>query len=150
MALDYQSSAVSYRDEAIRPRGAPADPGEDDDGADGLQNVCERFFYACQDANYNVIGIVSANGDLTERYEYTPYGQRTIFSRGWLLADIDDDGAVDLSDFTALSNEYATGDPDSRCDLDGDGVVGAGDYDFLNAYIGQAIADDPLVMHPKG
>ena len=32
-----------------------------------------------QDANYNVLGIVESDGDLKERYEYTPYGQRTIY-----------------------------------------------------------------------
>ncbi|QQE14014.1 RHS repeat-associated core domain-containing protein [Planctomycetota bacterium] len=36
--------------------------------------------YALQDANYNVLGIVNEFGTLAERYEYTPYGERTVFT----------------------------------------------------------------------
>ena len=118
------------------------------------ENVCERFFWVCQDANYNVIGVVSAAGDLTERYEYTPYGRQKIFSRGWLLADLDDDGVVGSSDMTIMSSEMGSGPPDSRADLDGDGDVDSADGNlFMNYYYGYlgdtAIADDPLVMHPR-
>ena len=35
--------------------------------------------WVCQDANYNVLGIVDSAGALIERYEYTPYGQRKTF-----------------------------------------------------------------------
>jgi RHS repeat-associated protein len=37
-------------------------------------------FFACQDANYNVLGLVNASGALVERYEYSPYGQRKVFA----------------------------------------------------------------------
>ena len=37
-------------------------------------------YWVCQDANYNVLGLVSSTGILKERYQYTPYGQRTGFS----------------------------------------------------------------------
>jgi len=44
-------------------------------------NTClDEPYYALQDANFNVLGIVDTNGDLDERYEYTPYGQRTIYT----------------------------------------------------------------------
>jgi len=37
--------------------------------------------YICQDANYNVVGVVTDNGGhLVERREYTPYGEATVFS----------------------------------------------------------------------
>ena len=62
------------------------------------ENLCERFFWVLQDANYNVLGLVNAAGKLIERYEYTPYGQRTIFSHGWNIADLDGDGDVDGAD----------------------------------------------------
>jgi len=39
----------------------------------GDNNLCDRFYYACQDANYNVLGVTDAAGVLVERYEYTPY-----------------------------------------------------------------------------
>jgi len=38
-----------------------------------------RGYYAQHDANFNVIGIVNAQGALVERYEYTPYGHRTVY-----------------------------------------------------------------------
>jgi len=34
------------------------------------------------------------SADLIERYEYTPYGQRTVYSHGWYLADVTQDGKV--------------------------------------------------------
>lgn len=51
------------------------------------ENVAERFFYALQDANYNVLGVIGKGGYLAERYEYTPYGQRTVYSHGVLSSD---------------------------------------------------------------
>lgn len=45
--------------------------------------TCDVFYWACQDANFNVLGMVDSEGVLKERYEYTPYGQRTVlFSPG--------------------------------------------------------------------
>jgi len=50
------------------------------DPTDAEEDDCESEYYALQDANYNVLGLVDADdGDLAERYEYTPYGQRTVF-----------------------------------------------------------------------
>jgi len=53
--------------------------GLNDDPTDSEQDV-ETFYWATQDANFNVTGIVESDGDLAERYEYTPYGQRTVFT----------------------------------------------------------------------
>jgi RHS repeat-associated protein len=50
-----------------------------DDPADGTEQDCETQYFAMQDANYNVLGIVDASGNLKERYEYTPYGERTVY-----------------------------------------------------------------------
>ena len=48
-------------------------------------------YFACQDSNYNVLGLMVGNnytadvhwpamiGDLAERYEYSPYGRRTVY-----------------------------------------------------------------------
>jgi RHS repeat-associated protein len=44
------------------------------------KSSCDVLYWACQDANWNVLGIVSSTGVLTERYEYSPYGQRTVFT----------------------------------------------------------------------
>ena len=45
-------------------------------------NSCDAMYWVCQDANYNVLGLVGLLDNqwvLAERYEYTPYGQRTVF-----------------------------------------------------------------------
>jgi RHS repeat-associated protein len=42
-------------------------------------NTCETQYWVAQDANYNVLGLVDSSGTLVERYEYTPYGQRTVY-----------------------------------------------------------------------
>ena len=60
--------------------GVNTDPGEDDDAEEtGTQDYCDDFYYPVQDANFNVTGLVDSGGDLVERYEYTPYGQRAVF-----------------------------------------------------------------------
>ena len=47
-----------------------------------------------------------ATGLLAERYEYTPYGQRTIYRHGWLRCDFDGDGDVDGNDYLAFQSDY--------------------------------------------
>jgi YD repeat-containing protein len=41
--------------------------------------TCDIPYWTLQDANWNVLGVVDASGVLTERYEYTAYGKRTVF-----------------------------------------------------------------------
>ena len=50
------------------------------DALPAADQTAETQFWAMQDANYNVLGIVDESGKLVERYEYTPYGQRTTFN----------------------------------------------------------------------
>ena len=50
-----------------------------DDPADGTEDDVESYYYALQDAHFNVLGMVSSTGALAERYEYTPYGERTVY-----------------------------------------------------------------------
>ncbi len=42
----------------------------------------QRVFYLA-DANYNVTALVATNGDVLERYVYTPYGVLTIYDDDW-------------------------------------------------------------------
>ncbi len=77
--------AGGYIDELVEVRvnEDPSDLGEDD---------CERVYLALQDANYNVQALVTGNaaasaahnsggvGAVVERYEYTPYGVRSVYS----------------------------------------------------------------------
>jgi hypothetical protein len=83
--------------------------GINDDPGDTEQN-CETFYYAMQDANYNVLGIVNSSGDLKERYEYTPYGQRTVYKSA---------GANDLTVMSPLmdSQQAVTNYPHGLCDF---------------------------------
>ena len=55
--------------------------GINTDPADGQEDDCEDFYYPVQDANFNVVGLVDSAGTLLERYEYTPYGERTVYGR---------------------------------------------------------------------
>ena len=119
--------------------------------AEGAQteNRCERWFWALQDANYNVIGLVNAAGLLVERYEYTPYGERTIYSRNWLLADFSGDGTVDGSDYTIYADHYGSSHPDSPADANGDGKVDGSDYSIWADHNGESYAaGDALVTYP--
>ena len=119
------------------------------DPAGQKENLCERFFWVCQDANFNVQGVLSAKGMLVERYEYTPYGQRTVFSKGWLLADMNDDGVVDVGDLDlyGVASQASPQDPASRADFNGDGVIDVGDLGVLGANYGRRLSPaDPLVM----
>lgn len=42
-------------------------------------DVDDHAYYALHDANYNVLAVVDDEGTLVERYEYTPYGERTVY-----------------------------------------------------------------------
>jgi len=64
--------------------GGPSGIGINDDPAhqtegNGSQCLCDSFYYALHDPIHNVIRIVNSSGTLVDRYEYTPYGQRTVF-----------------------------------------------------------------------
>jgi len=103
-----------------------------------------------QDANYNVLGVTYAGGKLVERYEYTPYGRRTVYSHGLNLADFNNDGAVDIQDNMRLAGDYGTGDPASPADATGDGQVSTPDLTLMAGQYGwSAPADDPLVSTPR-
>ena len=138
---------TQYIDELVQT-GVNQDPMDTNEPGGGR---CERFFYACQDANYNVLGVVNATGMLTERYEYTPYGQRTVYSRNWLLMDVNDDGVVDTEDRRHWLTYYCPGgytNSACRADVNGDGLVDSADRDLIVAAYGSAVADDETVTYP--
>src|SRR5690606_14169731 len=53
----------------------------DDPIGDSDFSESENFlgYYTQHNANFNVIGLTDAAGNLVERYEYTPYGQRQVY-----------------------------------------------------------------------
>jgi len=115
------------------------DPLDDD------EDVCERVFWVSHDANYNVVGVFDNGGNLIERYEQTPYGRRTVYSRGWLLCDFDNDGEVGQGDNDIYLTEFGTSDPASIADVTGDGEVDISDFQVLQGTYGDTTAADSLV-----
>ena len=117
----------------------------------GETNKPNHPFWVLQDANFNTLGVVSRTGRLVERYEYTPYGQRTVFSHGYVPADFNDDGTVDSIDYTTYSNHYGSGTTIDEGDANGDGTVDTIDYAIWANNYGKTAAylDDPLVMYPR-
>jgi len=47
-----------------------------------IGDVTGAAYWAMQDANYNVLGVMNSAGTMVERYEYTPYGERITYSGG--------------------------------------------------------------------
>ncbi len=92
-------------------------------GANPNYNWSHRFF-ALHDANFNVMGIVEAySGRLVERYEYTPYGERKIFSHGWVDGDINGDGLYNPTDLAQVTLDWNEPTGWLLGDLNGDGDV---------------------------
>ena len=57
------------------------------DALPAQDQTCEAKYWAMQDANYNVLGIVDDEGVLVERYEYSPYGERAVYTDTGLSDD---------------------------------------------------------------
>ncbi len=113
-----------------------------------VQVAANGTYYAMQDANYNLLGLIDAGGRLAERYEYTPYGERTVYTHGVLYADFDADGDVDLDDFQTLMSNFGTGTTHAEGDANGD--VDLDDFVILKAtFGGRYPAADPLVTQPR-
>jgi len=66
--LKQQVWGPSYVDELVQI-GINQDP-KNASSATNAENVCERFFFAFQGANFNVLGVMAENGDLIERHVY--------------------------------------------------------------------------------
>jgi len=85
-------------------RDADADNNSETGDLGGTGSGLEQRVFYLADANYNVTALVDTNGDVLERYLYTPYGVVTI-----LDADFTDDadGVSDYNNTTLYSGrEY--------------------------------------------
>ena len=112
-----------------------------------------NVFYALQDANFNVLGVVNRDGELVERYEYTPYGQRTVYShQSWLYGDANGDGQVTGGDLTTYQQNFGDTDPFNHDgDANGDGQVTGADNILIQQQFNKTLpsyANDPLVSYP--
>jgi hypothetical protein len=93
---------------------------------------------------------------LAERYAYSPYGRRTVFSHGWLQSDVNGDGKLNIDDYGILDRWIGTSPRPHRVelglDLNGDGRFNGDDYAVLDTQIGQggvALANDPQVLYAE-
>ena len=67
-----------YIDEPLRMKLSTWEPGVG--GAPGTA-VSREYFYHCA-ANYNVVALSDASGEIVEYYEYSDYGAPTIYNFG--------------------------------------------------------------------
>ena len=148
--LKHQVWGVQYVDELLQVA-INQDPFNADEGT-ATENSCERKFWVMQDPNFNVLGLLSRTGRLAERYEYTPYGQRTVFTHGWLMADLDDSGSIGGDDYGIYDADAGTDPPDSLADIDGNGEVNSDDLFWIDSSVYETlpVANDPLLLRPTG
>ena len=108
--------------------------------------------YALHDANYNVIGLVDTDGDLVERYEYTPYGQRTIYKSAG------SDDALVMAPILESQRVQVSGidQPYGLCDFGHQGLLHDKEFGliynrarYLDPILGRYTGPDPL-DYPDG
>ncbi|MFH1419686.1 MAG: RHS repeat-associated core domain-containing protein, partial [Planctomycetota bacterium] len=92
--------------------------GVNDDPEDASEDACETFYYACQNANFNVIGLLAADGTLTERYEYAPYGER----RAYIPAGSDDPLCLASTLTSRPADVSGAPQPYDRCEIGHQGL----------------------------
>jgi len=121
--------------------------GTNDDPTDAGEHACETFYYALQDANYNAIGLVDDSGDLVERYEYTPYGQRTCYPTAGSDDPLCHCGTPDSRRVQVSSVDQ----PYSLCDFGHQGLMHDKEFGlvynrrrFLHPRLGRFMQRDPL------
>jgi RHS repeat-associated protein len=65
-------------------------------------------YYHAQDANFNVTAVLEDDGDVLERYAYTPYGEVTILNADFTL-DNDGTDVAGTHFYTGRERDYETG-----------------------------------------
>jgi RHS repeat-associated protein len=113
-----------------------------------------RFGASTTSAEELRTGIVTDRALLMERYEYTPYGNRKVFSHGWMLADMNDNDQVDIADLGEVGTHWQESVPAGdehlgRVDVVGDGLIDISDLSAVGSswQVKLAPADTP-VLHP--
>jgi RHS repeat-associated protein len=76
-------------------------------------------YWACQDANYNVLGLVNSSAVLKERYEYKPYGERFVFFN----PGTNDVGLYAPTQASRRVNANSVDQPYGLCDVGHQGLV---------------------------
>jgi RHS repeat-associated protein len=65
-------------------------------------------YYHAQDANFNITAVLEDDGDVLERYQYTPYGEVTILNADFTL-DNDGTDVAGTHFYTGRERDYETG-----------------------------------------
>ena len=120
------------------------DPAADNDCLDSGGGAS---YWALQDANYNVLGIVDSDGALTERYEYTPYGQRTVYKSTGPDDPLCMSPLLESQRVTANGSEASYG----LCDIGHQGLMHDKEFGliynrarYLHPRLGRFLTPDPL------
>lgn len=72
----------------------------------------------------------------------------TLAGVALLAGDIDDSGAIDITDAVAIGSAFGSTDPGEISDLNADGVVDILDLILMSVNFGQTSADNPWVCQP--
>jgi len=160
---------LTYVDELLQIA-VNGDPATDNDCLE--TGASDASYYALQDANFNVIGLVGQTvvkvwdeqaedwdtdtvWELVERYEYTPYGQRTIYKP----TGIDDARTASYGDHMCsaptLESQRVTADGSPAtyglCDVGHQGLMHDKEFGliynrarYLHPRLGRFISRDPL------
>jgi RHS repeat-associated protein len=128
-----------YVDELVQVK-ASSDPTQS-------QTTLDQSYWALQDANYNVIGLVDSSGLPVERYEYTPYGRRTVM-RG---VGSEDPGCYAPSLTSQRLSSGSVIQPYGICEIGHQGLMHDEETDLiynrarmLHPILGRFIQRDPL------
>jgi len=131
---------LTYIDELVQVR-------LNDDPADANESDCETRYWALHNANFNVMGIVESDGDLKERYEYTPYGRRTVF-----FSPGSNDALCMAPTFHSRRFQVSGADqPYGLCDIGHQGLLHDREFDlvynrarYLHPRLGRFMQRDPI------
>jgi len=133
LVIGHSSLVIGPTDQAPTddPDFDPEDPDHD-----------PAWYYPVQDANFNVAGLVDSAGDLVERYEYTPYGERTVFKNAGSSDETTSAPLYESQRVLRWVGGNPTGEqPYSYCDLGHQGL-------FLDKELG--LYDNRFrVLHPR-
>ena len=124
--------------EAVEINADPEDEGE---------QACETQFWAVRDGNFNVLGLADGGGDLVQRTELTPYGQRRTF----VSAGGGDSRMARPSGEPAQVSLGGVPQAYSVCDFNHQGLFGDKEFGlvhnrarYLHPGIGKYTSTDPL------
>jgi RHS repeat-associated protein len=111
------------------------------------QSTCDTPYWAEQDANWNVLGIVNSSGVLTERYEYSAYGLRSPY----ISAGSNDPFCTAATIASMRFNAGGTIEPWALCEVGHQGLMHDEEdgtvYNrvrYLSTWLNKFLSEDPI------